>query len=42
LISAVQATLLANQPEQIKRLDRFAGLALPVLFFALNAICTIL
>jgi hypothetical protein len=41
LISTVQATLLANQPEQAMRLDRLAGLGLPALFFALIALCMI-
>jgi Neurotransmitter-gated ion-channel ligand binding domain len=40
LISTIQATLLANQPERITRIDRLAGLGLPVLFFALIAFCT--
>lgn len=39
LISAIQGTLLANQPERVKRLDRLAGLGLPALFFALIAFC---
>lgn len=38
LVSTIQATLLANHPE---RLDRVAGLGLPVLFFALIALCMI-
>jgi Neurotransmitter-gated ion-channel ligand binding domain len=41
LISTVQATLLANQPERAMRLDRLAGLGLPALFFALIALCMI-
>ena len=39
LISTIQATVLANRPDQITRLDRLAGLGLPVLFFALIAFC---
>jgi hypothetical protein len=35
LISTVQSTLLASQPEWATRLNRIAGLGLPVLFFAL-------
>ena len=30
LVSTIQATLLANHPERVKRLDRVAGLGLPV------------
>jgi hypothetical protein len=41
LVSTIQATLLANHPERVKRLDRVAGLGLPVLFFALIALCMI-
>jgi hypothetical protein len=37
----VQAALLANQPERAMRLDRFAGLGLPALFFALIVLCMI-
>ena len=39
LISTLQATLLANQPDRVTRLDRLAGLGLPLLFFALIALC---
>ena len=39
LISTVQATLLSGQPERAMRLDRFAGLGLPALFFGLIAVC---
>ncbi len=39
LISTVQSTLLANQPELATRLNRLAGLGLPVLFFALMGLC---
>jgi Neurotransmitter-gated ion-channel ligand binding domain len=35
LVSTIQATLLANHPERVKRLDRVAGLGLPVLMIAL-------
>ena len=41
LISTLQATLLANHPERVKRLNRIAWLGLPVLFFALIALCMI-
>lgn len=39
LVSTVQATLLANRPERVMRLDRLAGLGLPALFLALIALC---
>ena len=41
LVSTIQATLLTNHPERVKRLDRVAGLGLSVLFFALIALCII-
>jgi len=41
LVSTVQATLLANRPERVMRLDRLAGLGLPALFLALIALCII-
>ena len=41
LISTIQATVLANRPDHVARLDRLAGLGLPVLFFALIAFCMI-
>ena len=41
LISTVQATLLAGQPKRSTQLNRIAGLGLPVLFFALIALCVI-
>jgi hypothetical protein len=41
LIGTLQATLLANHPERVKRLNGIAGLGLPVLFFALIALCMI-
>lgn len=40
LISTVQATLFAGQPERSMQLNRI-GLGLPLLFFALIALCVI-
>src|SRR4029453_9004690 len=34
-VSTLQATLLHEQPERAKRIDRLAGLGLPVLFLLL-------
>ena len=40
VISTMQVTLLAKQPERATRLNRLAGLGLPALFW-LIALCTI-
>jgi hypothetical protein len=39
LVSTVQASVFRSDPEGVQRIDRVAGLGLPVLFFALFALC---
>jgi hypothetical protein len=41
LVSTMQATLFRGEPERAARIDRLAGLGLPVLFFVLIAACVI-
>jgi len=39
LVSTFEATALAAHPEQARRVDRWAGIGLPLVFLALVAIC---
>lgn len=41
LVSTIQATLLKHDPVRAASIDRLAGLGLPVVFFALIALCVI-
>jgi len=41
LIGTAQATLFRDDRAGAKRIDRLAGLGLPVLFFALLALCVL-
>ena len=41
LVNTVQASVLRGEPERALRVDRWAGLGLPGLFFALIAVCVV-